>query len=1057
MRYNNYHKHTHVSSIFTPDSNVHAEEYIKKCVEYGHTNYFTTEHGSFGDIFEAFSLCKKYGIRCLPGIEGYIVPNPLEKDKSNYHIVILPRTNKARRKMNVISSRANIEGYYYKPRLFLEDLLKLDKDDVYITTACVAGLLRDENSMEHIFFPLAKHFQENMFLEVQAHNVEIQKDINTKALALHREMGLRLVAANDSHYVEPFEREERMELLKGKHITYDDEDEFMLDFPSYETMVDRFKAQGILSDGEIIEAINNTLIFDDCEEIDLDYEIKMPTIYPELSLEQRLEKLREIIDAEFQKTIESEHLTAEEIEVRKQGIEYEFQTIKDTNEVCHMADYFLFNYRNVDLAVNKYGGVLTRGGRGSCASFYINKLLGMTQLDRFRINLPIYPDRFISTARCLENRSLADIDYNCKEQEPFVKASRELLGEHGCYPMIAYGTMRLAEAFRNVCRSKGLEYDAFNEIAKDIENHLEDKEWQPIIEEAQHYVGTIVSASVHPCAHILSDKDILEEYGVVRLGDNLCVMITSNEADEFKTLKNDYLVVLVWKLIDETFKEIGIPIIPATELLKLIKDDQRVWDLFKHGITCTLNQVDSDNGMQQAKRYGIDSFEAGALLTAAIRPSFNAWRDKFLNHEDYSTGSKDLDKVLEQTKHFILYQENLMSYFDWLGVTPAESIGLIKKISKKKIKPEDFQKLEERLRKNWVKKTGSEDKFDETWGMIQGCMEYGFASPHACATSLDMCYGAYLKVNYPYEYYCVCFNNYADDTERTAKLTKELEYFNIKLGGIKFRHSRSKYSYNKEQKTIFKGLSSIKYLNDVVPEEMYALRDNQYDTFVDLLVDLKEKTSLKKNQREILIKLNFFSEFGSIHDLLWITEVFDALYGKKNLKKEKAEALGMSQEACQSFATSESTTQYNNVDMVGLIKRLWIDRDQHVDSVTSIIAYQQQYLGYIDYTDPTLDWQYVVVTAIDVKYSPKFIGYCLKNGKATEFKITKKKPRSYPGKVVENIVTYEDVPIQNGDIIYIDKCNQEFKRKCVDGKWVNSTEKEWWIKGYHKANLTNQN
>ena len=139
MEYCNYHKHDHVSSITTPDTNIRCEEYVKRAVELGHTTYFTTNHGNGGDIFEAKTICDKYGIRCLFGIEGYIVPNPLEKDSRNYHIIIIPTTNKARRKVNLLNSRANEEGFYYKPRIFVEDLLALDKDDVYITTACVAG------------------------------------------------------------------------------------------------------------------------------------------------------------------------------------------------------------------------------------------------------------------------------------------------------------------------------------------------------------------------------------------------------------------------------------------------------------------------------------------------------------------------------------------------------------------------------------------------------------------------------------------------------------------------------------------------------------------------------------------------------------------------------------------------------------------------------------------------------------------------------------------------------------------------------------------------------
>ena len=227
MIYNNYHKHTHVSNIFTPDVNDHAEDFIKQAVEYGHKNYFTTEHGSMGDIFEARTLCDKYGIRCLPGIEGYIVPDPLKNDKSNYHIIIIPRTNEARKKINYASSMANIKGYYYKPRFFIDDLLKLDKDDLFITTACCAGLLRDQIGIEQILTPLRLHFGDNIFLEVQNHDVDIQKEINKNALALQKDFGLRLIAANDSHYVKPTGYKERLELLKGKGITYDDEDTFV--------------------------------------------------------------------------------------------------------------------------------------------------------------------------------------------------------------------------------------------------------------------------------------------------------------------------------------------------------------------------------------------------------------------------------------------------------------------------------------------------------------------------------------------------------------------------------------------------------------------------------------------------------------------------------------------------------------------------------------------------------------------------------------------------------------------------------------------------------------
>lgn len=1015
MRYNNYHKHDHVSNIFSPDTNTKQEEYILKALEYGHTSYFTTNHGSFGDIFEARTLCNKYGIKCIAGIEGYIVPDASEKDKRNYHIIVIPKTDESRKKMNYVSSMANINGFYYKPRFFMKDLLALDKNDVYITTACVAGLLRDEDSIEKIFKPLFKHFGNNVMLEVQTHLDPVQIEINKKAIYFSDEYGLSLIASNDSHYINEEGKQERLELLKGKHINYGSEDDFILDYPTAETMIERFKKQNVLSDKQIDDAINNTLIFDNCEEIKLDYSIKMPTIYPNLTPNQRVKLLKKEINKRFKVIREEEHISDNDFKRYRDGIRYEMKIIEDTNDEVHTADYFLFNEKNVDLAVNKYGGVLTRGGRGSCGSFYINRILGMTQLDRFKINLPLFPDRFASTARLLENRSLPDIDFNVKSQEPFVKASRELLGEHGCYPMYAPGTMQISEAFRNVCRSKGMDFDEFNDVAKNLEAYENDEKWKPIIEEANKYVGTIVSGSVHPCAHILSDKNLLYEYGVTRLGENLCVLITSSEADEYKVLKNDYLIVKVWKLIDETFKEIGKPIITANELLKSIKDDKRIWDLFKNGITCTLNQVDSDNGSQQAKRYKVSSFEDGAHLTAAIRPSFDSWREQFLNREDYTTGSEQLDEVLSDTHGYILFQESLMQYFDWLGVTPAESIGLIKKISKKKIKPEDFANLEERIRKQWIINTGSEDGFDTTWQMIQSCMSYGFCSAHAAATSLDMCYGAYLKVNYPLEYYSVCFNNYSDDQVRTNKLKKELDYFNIKLSDIKFRHSTSKYSYNRENNTIYKGMSSIKYIGDNVGDDLYALKDNKYDDFIDLLIDIKN-TSVNSKQLEILIKLNFFSEFGEINTLLKQVDYFDKVYGKKQFKIDKLEELGLPKDIVKLHCKKQTEKIWKDFDSVSLLKDIIKNVEYKETSLMDIFNYQQELYGYVSYVQPTANKRLYYVSDINsTKYLTTITLYEIYSGKTRTVKMWTS--------------AYNRNPFNKGAILYIISLEKKNKKE----------------------------
>ena len=1022
MEYCNYHKHDHVSSITTPDTNIRCEEYVKRAVELGHTTYFTTNHGNGGDIFEAKTICDKYGIRCLFGIEGYIVPNPLEKDSRNYHIIIIPTTNKARRKVNLLNSRANEEGFYYKPRIFVEDLLALDKNDVYITTACVAGLLRDDDSYNQIFLPLVKHFKDNMMLEVQTHNVDIQKQINKKCIDLSEKFNLKLIAANDSHYVYPEQYKDRLEYLKGKGINYGDEDSFILDYPDRDTMVDRFRIQGVLSENQIQEAIDNTKIFLSCEDIVLDKEIKMPSIYPNLTPQEKIKELKKHINKKFSRICKEENITGDKKKEYIKGIREEMKVIEDTAEI-NTADYFLFNERNTELAINKYGGILTRTGRGSCGSFYINRILGMTQLDRFTAPIKLYPERFMSTARLLENRAMPDIDFNVVDQEPFVKASRELLGEHGCYPMIAYGTMKDGEAFRNVCRSHGLSYDEYNEVAKNIENYENDEKWKPYIDEAKKYIGAIVSASVHPCAHLLMNADIREELGIIRVGNALCVMITSSEADEYKYLKNDYLIVSCWKLIAETFDMIGKPIMSIKELLDNI--DDKVWDLYKNGLTCTLNQCDGDWATRLLTEYQVKNLAEIAMFVACIRPSFNSWRDKFINREEYSTGSKDLDNVLSSTNAYILFQENLMQYFDWLGVTPSESIGLIKKISKKKIHQEDFDNLESRLRKQWVINTGSEDMFNETWAMIQSCISYGFAAPHALAVAIDSLYGAYLKANYPLEYYTVCLNNYSDDENKTKKLTEELSTFDIKILPIKFRHSKDTYSPDKENNAIYKGIASVKFLNAEVAQQMYEMREQEFPTFIDFL----KVNPCNSRQTEILIKLDFFSEFGKSQKLLDEYEIYTTYYGKKQFKKEK---ITLDDETMSKFATS-TDKMYKITDSEGLIKELCNRLEDKSIPIKERLTAEAEYLGYIDYINPKAT-NYGYVLDIDTKYSPRIKMYRLDTGETVTYKLAKK--------------DYNNNPISNHDLLKF-TFEHRNKSRLVDGKWQKCLEEfEDWIKTY---------
>ena len=1039
-RYNNYHKHTHYSSIFTPDSNSKTRDYINRCLELGEQNYFTTEHGFGGDIFESRALCDENNLNCKFGMEGYIVPNPLEKDNRNYHIILIPKTNIARKKLNLASSHANTDGYYYRPRLFLDDLLNdFDSNELYITSSCCAGLLKDDDSINDIFYPLYEKFGKNLFLEVQTHNVDIQKAINEKALQLKKELGLKLIGANDSHYIYPNQAKERLELLKGKGITYGDEDAFILDYPDYDTMVNRFKSQDVLSVAEINEAMETTLVFDECENIDIDKTVKMPTLYPNLSEQEKIDLLKKEINKGFKRVMKEDEIPQEKRQLYITECQKEMQVIIDTEPV-HSCDYFLLNKRIVDKAVNEYGGVLTRTGRGSCGSFLINKMLGITQIDRLSVNLPIYSERFLSTARALENRSMADVDFNIDRQEPFLQATRDLLGQDQCYPMIAYGTMQEAEAFRNICRSANLNYDEYNEVGKSLDAYRNDSKWKPYIDESQKYIGTIISASVHPCSHLVSNFNIEEELGIIKIGDALCVPLTSTEADDWKYLKEDFLIVTVWDIIAKTFNLIDKPIISLHDLLKEIKDDKRIWDLFEQGYTCTLNQFDTDSSTTYTKVFKPKTMEECAMMVSAIRPSFDNFRSSFIHRNKYTTGSSDLDNLFKQTQNYILFQECIMKFFEWLGVSPAESIGLIKKISKKKIKQRDFDNLESRIREQWKVNTGSYDKFDDIWEDMQASLKYSFNSPHGVATACDALYGAYLKVNYPLEYYTVVLNTYSDNKEKTTRLSEELKHFGVTLNNnVKFRMSSNDYSFDKSTNTIYKGVGSIKNIGKSCGDNLYSLKDDKYPTFISLLHDIKTNSLANKTEKDILIKINYFSEFGDISKLLYLNELYEKYGTRKTFKKkELSDDCPITTDLLIRFSDKETDKQYSGVDMISLLSYL----EQHLDwniktSNLDHMCYEVALLGYTNTTDKSLEENYAIVSNVDSnKYGTIFLSlYSPKYGVVEQYKVDKK--------------WYNQFPCDIGDLLRVNITENYKRTKNSDGEWVKSDDTELKIQSYY--------
>jgi len=608
--------------------------------------------------------------------------------------------------------------------------------------------------------------------------------------------------------------------------------------------------------------------------------------------------------------------------------------------------------------------------------------------------------------------------------------------------MIAYGTMKESEAFRNICRNRGLQFKKYNEVAKNLDQYRDDPKWKDIIEHSQKFVDAIVSVSPSPCANIIMNKDIEEEIGVIRAGDELCAVITSKEADEWKYLKNDYLTVLVVEIINDVFKLIGKKVLDIPELIK--KLDSKIWDLYENGITTTLNQVDSDFATDLVMQYKPKSYEELSSFVAALRPGFASLRDTFINRKEYTTGVKALDDLLENTNHFILYQENVMQYLVWLGISEDITYGIIKKIAKKKLTKKEIKKLHDKLLSKWIEKIGTEEGFLESWQVVENNAKYSFNASHSISVALDSLYGAYLKANYPSEYYKVVLDKYSKDLDRTKKLIKELDYFNIKVKPPRFRYSNADYTIDKSKNVIYKRIASIKNLNEEVAEQLYSLRNNKYRNFYELLLDIKEKVNIRKDQLNILIKLNYFEEFGKPKKLLEYVKYFETLHKAKVINKGKYDN---SIENIIKKYSKETNSQYRNLNNEKILLELWNKIPDEDLSIYEKIMVQKEYLGYINYTNPKLDKRYIIVLDLDTKYSPRFTAYCLNNGKTEEIKVYRKPKKNKS----RNVVYYEDMPFKEGDILFAKKFRSKPKSIKTDTGWEEvPNTKEWWLIDYIK-------
>lgn len=1041
MYYENYHCHKDFSNTYTADSGESIENYAKRAIEFGGKCLFSGEHGSQGNQFYVYTIAERNNLKYRHSTEAYWVKDRLEKDRNNCHMILVAKNAEGRRDINYILSMANIDGYYYRPRIDIGLLKQIPKDNIIVTSACIAGWNYEDS--EKIWLDLHDYFGNNFFFEVQANHTNKQRELNEKILKLSEKNGVQIIAGLDSHYISDSGCIKRDQILKYKKVSYPEEEGWFMDYPDTNTIISRFQQQGILSNEQILTAIMNTNIFsNECEDIVLDRSFKIPSVYKGKTYKEKCKIYKNILNLAYSKEKEKSKEKAD-------GIRYEAKQVMESGVV----DYFLTSKKIVEDAVINEGGILTTTSRGSAASFITNKLLGLTTVDRFNADIPIYPERFLTKER-VEAGMMPDIDLNVAQQEPFVIATKKLLGEHGCYPLMAVEKLKVKAAWQLYAGANGIQPEIANQISKYIDEYNEKlkyaeddekddikvesfipEEYISTYKQSNEYQGITINLKEHACGHLLLDGDIRKEIGLISAisettGERtLCACVEGGFLDDFGYVKEDFLIVDSVHLTYECFKSIGMEVPTFDELREMIKDDKATWDIYEKGITCCVNQCEKESTTNKVKKYKPKTLAELSAFIAAIRPGFSTLLNTFLNREYYTTGEEKIDILLKDTSHFMLYQESIMKVLSFLGMVMGDTYGVIKSISKKKLYGDKKEHLLVELKDDWQKEFQNLDSFSNVWDVIEDSSRYAFNSPHAYSMGGDSAYQAWFKAHHTAKFYEVSINHYQkkNKKDKIDALVKEaIKFYGYKLGAYKFGTDNRTVTVDEKNKLIYPNLSSIKGFGEGVSNSLYELGKTEYLNFIEILTALYNN-SINKTVVDKLIKINYFDIYGDINTLLEITKYYDLLYGAKTISKKKAIENNIPYELLKKYS-NETEKQFNKVDSNGLLDEMVKKIEYNELTFKEKLDNQREILGIISEIDQSADKRLYYVSNLDIKKSIVNIYlYEIYSGKTREVKMWSNQ--------------YNRDPFDLGNLLYIISIEKKNKREPT-GEINSETEKK---------------
>ncbi len=917
--------HLHVHSEYSLlDGLSRTKDLVQHAVALEQPALALTDHGVMHGAVEFFRHAKDAGVKPIIGVEAYLTPfgRPMDgrdpnKDKYRHHLLLLAQNMTGYKNLLKIASDAQLNGYYYKPRIDA-DFLAAHSEGLICTSGCmgaeIPSLLNDEKSpanfelaMQRLQWYLDVFGRERFFIELQEHDIPALTRINKILFEWAKKYRLEMVVTNDVHYARADQAVAQDTLLcvqTGSLVT--DKKRMRMSDNSYylkseQEMREIFRPLADLPNS----AFTNTVKIAEMCDIDLeDKSYHLPDLPINVMPPEHNYKtfLRQLTD-EGLAEIYGDRVTDPEIQERK---EHELGIISRIN----FDIYFLIVW---DLCRYAQEHNIWWNVRGSGAGSIVAYALGITKIDPLRNHLIF--ERFLNPGRV--SMPDFDLDFPDDQREDMIRYTIERYGEDHVAQIVAFGRMKARAAVRDVARAQGIDLAEVDKIAKlipaipgkpvtiasslDPESEFYSPELearyksepmvQTLIDAARELEGVARHASVHAAAVIVTDKPVMDYVPLMRpYGSVITKAVTQFEfpiCESIGLLKVDFLGLSTLTIMRRAAGLIEQRHGVQYRLDNIPIEDPKAFELFASGELTGIFQVEGAGMRKLMKEMRPTKFDHIIAAISLYRPgpmeNIPSYIRRMHGDEKVEYHHPDLEPILSDTYGIIVYQEQIIRIASALaGYEPGEADMIRKAVAKKK---KDLMEKHRIQFSDGARRNGySQAVIDKIWGDIEFFARYGFNKAHAADYAAITCQTAFLKAHYPVEYMTALLTVEQGNTDKIGMMLEECRSMGIEVLPPHINHSGHDFVIQETDdgtSSIRYGLGAIKNVGDGPIEAIISVRD-EGGAFVDVddfcnRVDLRK---VGKRALESLIKVGALSGFATRAQLLAVIDRMIRLSGQ---------------------------------------------------------------------------------------------------------------------------------------------------------------------------------